>query len=183
VARRSSSARGPRAAGRILETLPFGFYYTPYLATIPAHYGPLAFYEKLIELYEHFTAPRMLLRRLGTTTHPVVRLAHVVRTGVKRQRLRVLRRLRDLLATDRGFRAFHEGESQVLPEHYHTAYEQLLGRFAPLVSRADRTPVLAPRAPVAVGRADASERDAPEPERVRDHRHGAETHGGAGQHG
>ena len=92
------------------------------------------------------TATPLLVRRLRSTTHPVVRLAHVVRTRVKRRRLRVLRRLHGLLAADAQFRAFHEGATDVLPEYYHREYERLLGPFASLMPRADRRPVLEPMA-------------------------------------
>jgi hypothetical protein len=129
--------------GRLLRSLPFSFYYAPYLATIPRHYAPLSYYEKLIELFEHFTAPGMLARRLRTTNSPFVALIHTIRTRVKRGRLRALRRLRDRLATDASFRAFHEGHTSTLPEFYHAEYERLLGRFAPLMTREDRTPLFA----------------------------------------
>jgi hypothetical protein len=52
-----------------------------------------------------------------------------------------LRRIRSMLVADTGFRAFHEGRSDVVPEYYHRQFEARLGRFAGLISRADRTPV------------------------------------------
>ena len=45
------------------------------------------------------------------------------------------------LKKDPQFRAFHEGESQVLPEFYHRLYENLLGPYATLLSDEDRQPV------------------------------------------
>jgi hypothetical protein len=131
-------------AGRILTTMPFGFYYSPYVVTTVAHEAPVAYYERLIALYECFTATAMLRRRLATSTSPFIRVIHLVRTGVKRRRLAALRRIRATLASDAHFRAFHEGRSRVLPELYHREYERLLGPFAPLMSRKDRTPVLEP---------------------------------------
>jgi hypothetical protein len=127
-------------AGRILTGLPFSFYYSPYVATVPRHYDPVEYYDRLIDLFGHFTSARMLARRLAETPSPYVRLVHVVRTRVKRRRMRAFRRLRGMLANDPQFRAFHEGRSSVLPEHYHREYERLLGRYAPLMSRADRMP-------------------------------------------
>jgi hypothetical protein len=127
-------------SGRILTTMPFSFYYSPYLVTTIAHYTPLAYYERLVALYERFTTMAMLRRRLATSTNPFIRLIHLVRTGVKRRRLVVLRRILVRLASDAQFRAFHEGRSRRLPEVYHQAYERLLGPFAPLMSRSDRTP-------------------------------------------
>jgi hypothetical protein len=132
------------AAGRILTTMPFSFYYSPYVVTTLAHYEPAVFYQKLIALFEHFTAPRMLCRRLRTTSSAFARLVHVVRTGVKRRRLRTLRRLHAMLTDEPRFRAFHDGRSPALPEYYHREYERLLGRHAALLSREDRIPALEP---------------------------------------
>jgi hypothetical protein len=135
-----------RAEGRILAAMPFAFYYSPYLTMVPRHYGPVEYYERLVELFAFFTAPAMLARRLASTRSAVVRLAHVVRTRVKRRRLGALRRLLRLLREDRDFRAFHEGEPLGLPEFYQREYERLLGPFAALLSRAERVPVLEPLA-------------------------------------
>jgi hypothetical protein len=127
--------------GRILTTLPFSFYYSPYLATVPMDEDPASYYAKLIDLFAYFTAPAMLLRRLRSTSSRFVRLAHVVRTRVKRRRLHAFRRLHELMIRDRAFAAFHGGRMPRLPEFYHREYERMLGPFAPLMSRADRTPV------------------------------------------
>jgi len=127
---------------RILTTMPFSFYYSPYVVTTLANYTPLEFYEKLIELFSHFTSTKMLLRRLATTSSPFAWLMHVVRTQVKRRRLGDFRRLHSMLRTDPQFRAFHEGRSTVLPEFYQATYERMLGPFAGLMSRRDRIPEL-----------------------------------------
>jgi hypothetical protein len=131
-----------RRSGRILTTLPFAFYYSPYTATTFRHYDPVAYYRKLVELFEYFTSPAMLARRLVSTSRPLVRAAHVVRTAVKRRKLRVLRGLLAMLESDRQFRTFHEGETTVLPEFYHHEFERMLGRYAELVTRNDRIPAL-----------------------------------------
>ena len=54
-----------------------------------------------------------------------------------------------MLVTDSRFRAFHEGRDAVLPEHYHRVYDEMLGPYAGVISRADRVPVLerAPESP------------------------------------
>jgi radical SAM superfamily enzyme YgiQ (UPF0313 family) len=128
--------------GRILATMPFSFYYSPYLVTRLRHYAPAAYYRRMIELFEHFTAPAMLAERLRTSPHLFVRAVHRVRTAVKRSRVRAFRRLVGLLESDRDVRAFHEGRSHTLPAFYHVEYERLLGHFAPLMPRVDRTPEL-----------------------------------------
>jgi len=134
-------------AGRILETMPFSFYYSPYVVTTLAHYTPVEYYRHLVDLFAHFTSTAMLARRLATTTSRFGRLIHVVRTAMKRRRLGAFRRLLRRLETDAQFRAFHEGRTRVLPEVYQREYERLLGPFAPLLTRQDRVPELDPLAP------------------------------------
>jgi len=53
-----------------------------------------------------------------------------------------LRQILNLLKTDPQFRAFHEHETDVLPEFYHRQYEHLLGPYATLMSREERKPIL-----------------------------------------
>lgn len=139
---------------RILTSMPFGFYYAPYLVTRLKHYSADDYYRKLLELFEHLASAGLLFRRLRTTRRLLPRLVHAVRTGARRQEMRAFRRILAMLVEDRQFRAFHDGETKVLPEFYHREYERLLGRYATLVPRADRSPVLersrpAPRAAAA----------------------------------
>ena len=67
------------------------------------------------------------------------------------------RNLLNLMKTDKQFRAFHEHETEVLPEYYHHQFEYLLGPYAGLISREDRTPVLAAKKNCAEKKAAASE--------------------------
>ena len=127
--------------GRILTPMPFAFYYTPYLVTTVKNYSPVTYYEKLIEMFSHMTSGSMLLKRLQTTSG-IIRFGYLLRTFGMRQMLGAFRRIVELMKTDRQFRAFHEGESQALPEFYHHQYERLLGPYATLLSREDRQPVL-----------------------------------------
>jgi hypothetical protein len=130
------------AADRILRALPFTFYYTPYLVTTLAHYDPVEYYDKLIAIYAVMTSSTMLARRLVTREGPGIRFLHAVRTLGMRQDLAAFRRLRAMLGGDPGFRVFHEGRSADLPEFYHREYERKLGRYAGLLTRADRRPLL-----------------------------------------
>ncbi len=50
--------------------------------------------------------------------------------------------VREARASDPRFRAFREGRSDALPEFDHWRFEQRLGPYAELVSRAERKPVL-----------------------------------------
>jgi radical SAM superfamily enzyme YgiQ (UPF0313 family) len=127
---------------RILRAMPFGFYYAPYLVTTLKHYDPLSYYEQLLGLLEHASAPAMLHRRLASTPSRAVRMVHRIRTAGMRGQLRTYRRIIGLLRSDSGFRAFHEGRSARLPDFYRHRYDRMLGRYAGLLSPADRVPDL-----------------------------------------
>jgi hypothetical protein len=138
------------AQGRILRSMPFSFYYTPYLVTTLENYHPIEYYEKLADLYSVMTSDRMMMNRLFTQGPPALRLLHVLRSLAMRQFLRAFRRLGKMLRTDLAFREFHEGRSGTLPDFYRRVYEKKLGDYASLLSPAERTPELGPAAPLPV---------------------------------
>ena len=127
--------------GRILTSMPFAFYYAPYLVTTMKNYSSVTYYEKLIEMFSHMTSGRMWLKRLRTTSGRI-RFTYLLRTLSERRMLKSLERIAELMRTDPQLRAFHEGESQTLPEFYHHQYERSLGPYATLLSREDRQPLL-----------------------------------------
>ena len=133
-----------RAQGRVLETMPFAFYYAPYLVSVIKNYDPVEYYEKLVELFSHSASSRMLRRRLRSTSIRPIELVHLARTASTRADIRSYRAVLDMLRTDARFRAFHEGRTTILPEFYHHRFEQMLGPYAALFPRAERTPVLDP---------------------------------------
>jgi hypothetical protein len=135
------------ADGRILGAMPFSFYYAPYLVTTIKNYDPVTYYEKLIDLYSHASSPDMLRRRLATTNHRAIAYVHRARTASFRADVKSFRRIVDMLRSDPEFLAFHEGRGSALPEFYHRIGERMLGRYAELLSPAERTPDLSP-APV-----------------------------------
>jgi hypothetical protein len=55
-----------------------------------------------------------------------------------------MRQVLGLLESDVEFRAFHNNRPVPLPEFYHRRFEQRLGRYAELIDRAEREPVLDP---------------------------------------
>jgi hypothetical protein len=130
------------AEGRILEAMPFSFYYTPYVVTTLKNYHPIEYYEKLAEMYSLMTSGTLIGNRLLTDAPPALRMLHVLRSLAMKKFLAAFRRTRKMLRTDLGFRAFHEGRSPALPDYYHRVYESKLGKYAALLSRAERTPVL-----------------------------------------
>lgn len=127
---------------RILTTLPFSFYCKPYLATTIKHYHPVDFYEKLIEMFSHMTSFTQQLQAVKHTKNWVFKGYHPIRNISLKLMIRAMRTILDQLKTDSGFLAFHQGESNVLPEYYHYQYEALLGPYKALVSRKDRIPAI-----------------------------------------
>lgn len=138
------------AEGRVLRTMPFAFYYSPYLAIRLKHYTALAYYDHLIDIHKTLASNAMLVRRLRTGQRPAIHFIHSLRTYAGRQGLGDLRRIRTMLANDRQFRAFHEGDTETLPEFYHWELQHRLGPYARLLDRAERTPVFMPPAAVPV---------------------------------
>jgi len=130
------------ANGRILEAMPFSFYYAPYLVITLKHYDPLNYYEKLLELFSFCTTREILNRRMRCKPDLKGKFIHWTRATSTKAAIRSYQRILKMLRSDPQFRAFHEGRSKVLPEFYHQEYERMLGPFAPLLSRADRTPSL-----------------------------------------
>ena len=132
-----------RGGGRILRSMPFALYYNPYLVITPLNYDPLSFYGHYIDIYETVTSMSMLWGRLQVRTHPAVHFMNVVRhLGVRETVIKVSRHIRAMLASDAGFRAFHEGRSDDLPEFYRRLLNRRLGQYAELLSDEDLHPVL-----------------------------------------
>jgi radical SAM superfamily enzyme YgiQ (UPF0313 family) len=142
--------------GRILTSMPFAFYWGPYLLTTPKNYTPVAYYEKLSEIFSHSASRDMLVKRLRANSG-TVRKAWLLRTIGMREMVKILRGLGVLMKTDTQFRAFHERETDTLPEFYHRHYELLLGSYASLVSREERLPVHNPMQPASQPATDRAE--------------------------
>jgi radical SAM superfamily enzyme YgiQ (UPF0313 family) len=130
--------------GRILTAMPFTFYYMPYLVYTLKNYSPVVFYEKLIDMVSYISSGNMLLKRLKNSPPSFPSGYNLVKALGNRQMIGRLRNILDLLNTDKQFRAFHEHETEVLPEYYHRQYERLLGPYATLMSREERKPILVP---------------------------------------
>ena len=132
------------ADNRILESMPFSFYYTPYLVMTPNNYHPLEYYEKLIEIFELAASGKLMVRRVSSTLKRGLKAFHILRTFAIRDQLSQLRTIRGYLKTDPQFRDFHEGRLDTLPEFYHRIYRKRLGRYADLITETEMRPVLEP---------------------------------------
>jgi hypothetical protein len=130
------------AEGRVLRQLPLAFYCAPYLATTLKNYDPPAYYRQLLKIHGAATDNRAMLRRVGARNPLGIRLAHLSQTLSYRTQLGEMRLVLKLLETDQQFRAFHDNRPVPLPEFYHQRFEHRLGRYAELIGRAERTPVL-----------------------------------------
>jgi hypothetical protein len=127
---------------RILTSMPFTFYYMPYLAFKLKNYTTATYYEKFIDITAYVSSGKMLIKRLKDAPSPFPAGYNLVKTLGNRQMIKRLGEIVNLLKMDSQFRAFHERETDVLPEFYHHKYEELLGPYAALMSRTDRKPVL-----------------------------------------
>jgi radical SAM superfamily enzyme YgiQ (UPF0313 family) len=128
--------------GRILTAMPFTFYYMPYLVYMVKNYSTTAFYEKLIDMVSYISSGSMLLKKLKKEPAPFSSGYNIVKTLSNRQIIGRLRDILNLLNSDKQFRAFHEHETDVLPEFYHRLYERSLGPYASLLSHEERKPIL-----------------------------------------
>ena len=127
---------------RMLTAMPFTFYYLPYLVYTVKNYSTTVFYEKLIDMVAYISSGSMLLKKLRKTPAPFASGYNIVKTLSNRQIVGRLRHILNLLNTDKQFRAFHEHETDVLPEYYHRQYERLMGPYAALMSHEERKPIL-----------------------------------------
>lgn len=130
------------AEDRILRSMPFSFYYMPYLVTRLKNYHPLEYYEKLIEFYCLASSGKMLMRRVSSTRRWGIKMLQTLRTLSVSNLLSKLRSIREQLRTDREFRAFHEGRSNALPEFYRRRYRERLGPYAELITEEEMRPEL-----------------------------------------
>lgn len=135
------------AESRVLRSMPFTFYYTPYLVTTIANYDPIEYYDKLTEVYSVMTSGRMMASRVRTDGSTSLRMLHVLRSLAMKKFLAGFRRIGKLLRNDSEFRRFHEGRSDALPGYYHVEFEKRLGKYASLLSKAERTPDLGQGSP------------------------------------
>lgn len=141
------------AGGRILQSIPFHFYYKPYLTVKLAHYDPVSYYRKLVAIWRHIVSPSMTARRLALTPGSI-RILHGMRTYHAFRLMRACQNILGRLERDAAFRRFHEGASNTLPAYYRQTIERDLGAYASLLSAEDLRPV--PNRPADVARMASS---------------------------
>ena len=139
------------ADGRIFEMMPFSFYYAPYLIYTLKNYDPITYYEKMIELITFATSKSIQKRRVKSAANWKTKIIQWVRTTSARASIKNYQRMLDMLRQDSHVLAFHEGRSGQLPQIYEKEAERLLGRYAELLSPAERVPNLEQIEPSVIG--------------------------------
>jgi hypothetical protein len=114
----------------------------PYLVFKLKNYDIISYYEKLIELISFVSSGEMLMQRLKNSLSPLAAGYGLAKALDNRQVIKRLREILTLVKNDRQFRAFHEHETDSLPEFYQRKYELLLGLHSGLISREERKPIL-----------------------------------------
>lgn len=130
------------AEGRVLRSMPFAFYYNPYLVITLRHYEPADYYRHLIDIYATTTSGSAVARRAMVRSPIVLRFVHELRSFALRREMREFKGLRRRLETDRSFRAFHEGRTTGLPAYYGHLLRERLGPYASLLTDSDLIPVI-----------------------------------------
>lgn len=128
--------------GRILKAMPFTFYFTPYLMMILKNYDAITYYKKLADYSSLLVSNHLLRLRLSAKTPGYVKFVNYNRTLTFRAWHAEFRRIVKSLEADPHLRAFHAGETQVLPNFYATEYKRQLGKYAELMPVEESQPVL-----------------------------------------
>jgi len=127
--------------GRLLRGMPLALYCSPYLALTPRNYDPIEFYDRLIDLLSASTSTILTAKRFLTADHVALKIARLAQTSAVRHDIREMRRIRAELQHDPALRAFHDGRAAGLPSFYSRHLDQRLGRYAELLTPAERVPV------------------------------------------
>jgi hypothetical protein len=120
------------AEGRVLDA-PFPFLDCASIHNVRLkNYDGVEFYGHLVDLMRHAYSPRRTWRRVESSRHPVrclERWMSPIRSIASRARVLHYERIRTLLRRDSGFRAFCEGESEILPPFFGERIRGDLGEF------------------------------------------------------
>jgi len=115
--------------GRVLP-FPFHFLNNNHALNVkPANYEWPDFYDKVISLSKHAFSWRMIGRRFRASKGNIPRFMNLVRAVSSEGfgRIAYYMKYRERLDTDREFRAYLEGESQVLPAFFKDKVKKDLG--------------------------------------------------------
>lgn len=131
-----------RANNRVLAAMPLLFYRNPYLTFQPVHYDAQSYYENWLRLRKGLMSPSLLARRMSSSTSLRVKGMNILRTFRMRSGYREVSQHLQAIRNDRQLADFHAGRSAVLPDYYEEKFERALGKYAQLMPRGGRAPVL-----------------------------------------
>ncbi|HNP24342.1 MAG TPA: radical SAM protein [Panacibacter sp.] len=120
---------GYQREGRVLG-FPFHFLNNHLAMNIkPKHYEWIDFYNKVIDLTEYSFSKRAIYNRFRATNYFISKWMNVMRaiSSEGYGRLRFYRKVRENLKHDHNFRAYFEGETNVLPKFYTDIVQKDLG--------------------------------------------------------
>lgn len=117
--------------GRVLG-FPFHFLNNHLAMNIkPKHYEWIDFYDRVIDLTEYSFSRRAIYNRFKATNYFISKWMNVMRaiSSEGYGRLRFYRKVRENLKQDHNFRAYFEGETNVLPKFYSDIVQKDLGAW------------------------------------------------------
>lgn len=127
--------------GRLIEAMPLALYCSPYLTHTLRHYEPIEFYDRIIDLLAASTSPLLTAKRMLLHDHAAIKIARLAQTRAVRRDIWEMRRIRTELRRNPALRAFHQGRTARLPLFYARHLDRRLGRYAELLTPADRIPL------------------------------------------
>jgi radical SAM superfamily enzyme YgiQ (UPF0313 family) len=127
--------------GRILKTMPLSCCGEHFLTVILKHYDALSYYQRMADLFSFLVSDKLSRRRLAAKTPRFVKAMYVYRNFAYRVLLADMQKIAHRLQTDPQLRAFHAGETRVVPDIYATTYKRQLGRYAALMPTEASQPV------------------------------------------
>jgi hypothetical protein len=117
------------------RVLPFPFHFLNNQRVMnvkPLHYSWPEFYDRVINLLKHAYSWKAIRKRLITNKNWNTRIANLGRTissSGPRVRIKYYERKRRMLKEDTSFRAYFEGDTNILPDYFMRQIREELGPF------------------------------------------------------
>jgi radical SAM superfamily enzyme YgiQ (UPF0313 family) len=127
---------------RILAQLPFAFYCQPYLTVKLKNYEALDYFQRMEAILAFTASNKMLWKRWRMSRNAMIAAANYLQTLDLRNEITEMREMMDHMRRDAQMRAFHAGETDVLPAFYAHAYRKSLGKYAELIPIEESAPIL-----------------------------------------
>ncbi|MEO1053111.1 MAG: radical SAM protein [Bacteroidota bacterium] len=122
---------GYQREGRVLP-FPFHFLNNHLAMNVkPLNYEWIDFYDKVIDLTAYTFSRKAMRRRFMATPGFTAKWMNFMRaiSSEGHGRIKFFKKVRELLVTDKAFRAYFEGETDILPKFYHDMIKKDLGHL------------------------------------------------------